>query len=268
MWSNLQINMHTACDAVRVKVLVSKLDEEPQDIAWHYDIVITTFQRLSTECSSGKQSKLTQVKLLTKALFTCLHSFCSGTSNVHHHRAGATCRYSEFAACMQIHWLRIILDEGHMLGTSLTMTGKLKMAISLRAERRWVMTGTPPCCPADSCAVLQNVASCHPPMRFWLSHPRPTDICACLVPLKAARLTSALVLSGTPTPNTPTSHVAHLQPLLAFLGHQPYGTQRKIWEVGPWLLQMCRYPVCSVQGTKEVVCVCRRLCNGRLRLIR
>lgn len=45
-------------------------------------------------------------------------------------------------AWMQIHWLRIILDEGHMLGTSLTMTNKLQMAISLRAERRWVMTGT------------------------------------------------------------------------------------------------------------------------------
>lgn len=42
---------------------------------------------------------------------------------------------------MQIHWLRIILDEGHMLGASLAMTNKLQMAISLRAERRWVMTG-------------------------------------------------------------------------------------------------------------------------------
>lgn len=43
---------------------------------------------------------------------------------------------------MQIHWLRIILDEGHMLGASLSMTNKLQMAVSLRAERRWVMTGT------------------------------------------------------------------------------------------------------------------------------
>ena len=39
------------------------------------------------------------------------------------------------------------------------------------------------------------------------------------------------VMSGTPTPSTPTSHVAHLQPLLAFLHHQPYGTQKKVWEV-------------------------------------
>ena len=38
-------------------------------------------------------------------------------------------------------------------------------------------------------------------------------------------------MSGTPTPSTPTSHVAHLQPLLAFLQQQPYGTHRKTWEV-------------------------------------
>ena len=38
-------------------------------------------------------------------------------------------------------------------------------------------------------------------------------------------------IAGTPTPSTPTSHVAHLQPLLSFLGQQPYGTQRNFWEV-------------------------------------
>lgn len=38
-------------------------------------------------------------------------------------------------------------------------------------------------------------------------------------------------MSGTPTPSTPTSHVAHLHPLLAFLQQQPYGSHRKTWEV-------------------------------------
>ena len=37
---------------------------------------------------------------------------------------------------VQIHWLRIILDEGHMLGTSLDLTNKLALACALRAERR------------------------------------------------------------------------------------------------------------------------------------
>ena len=44
---------------------------------------------------------------------------------------------------LQVHWLRIIVDEGHMLGNSLAMTNKLQMACALRADRRWLMTGTP-----------------------------------------------------------------------------------------------------------------------------
>ena len=36
---------------------------------------------------------------------------------------------------VQVHWLRVILDEGHMLGASLAITNKLQMACALRAER-------------------------------------------------------------------------------------------------------------------------------------
>ena len=38
-------------------------------------------------------------------------------------------------AAVQIHWLRVILDEGHMLGASLSMTNKLQMACALKADR-------------------------------------------------------------------------------------------------------------------------------------
>ncbi|OVA04873.1 SNF2-related [Macleaya cordata] len=44
---------------------------------------------------------------------------------------------------MQVHWLRVILDEGHTLGSSLNLTNKLQMAISLTASNRWILTGTP-----------------------------------------------------------------------------------------------------------------------------
>ncbi|KAK4775182.1 hypothetical protein SAY86_010117 [Trapa natans] len=43
----------------------------------------------------------------------------------------------------QVHWLRIILDEGHTLGSSISLTNKLQMAISLTASCRWILTGTP-----------------------------------------------------------------------------------------------------------------------------
>ena len=51
----------------------------------------------------------------------------------------------ESRMAVQVHWLRVILDEGHMLGASLAMTNKLSMAINLKAERRWIMTGVQPC---------------------------------------------------------------------------------------------------------------------------
>ena len=61
---------------------------------------------------------------------------------------------------MQVHWLRVILDEGHMLGASLQMTNKLSMAINLRAERRWIMTGMPP--------VQRSAISTHEYLAFGL----------------------------------------------------------------------------------------------------
>ncbi len=68
-----------------------------------------------------------------------------------------------------------------------------------------------------------------------------------LAMLNKWQLLSAL---GTPTPNTPTSHVAHLQPLLAFLGHDPYGTQRNMWLVGPHSLptQLFVTNMCHIQN--------------------
>lgn len=71
----------------------------------------------------------------------------------------------------------MIVDEGHMLGNSLQMTNRLQMGCALRADRRWLMT-------------------------------------------------------GTPTPGGPSSDIAHLQPLLAFLHNQPYGSEPVTWQVG------------------------------------
>ncbi|XP_022945298.1 F-box protein At3g54460-like isoform X3 [Cucurbita moschata] len=48
-----------------------------------------------------------------------------------------------FSILMQVHWHRVILDEGHTLGSSLNLTNKLQMAISLVSSNRWILTGTP-----------------------------------------------------------------------------------------------------------------------------
>ncbi|EPS66583.1 hypothetical protein M569_08193 [Genlisea aurea] len=111
-----QIERHVSPGQLRVYVWSDqKKKPSPHNLAWDYDVVITTFNRLSAEWSPNKRSVLTQ-----------------------------------------IHWLRLMLDEGHTLGSSLSLTNKLQMAISLTAQSRWLLTGTPtPNTPISQVSCLQ-----------------------------------------------------------------------------------------------------------------
>uniref|UniRef100_A0ACD5XGY1 Uncharacterized protein n=1 Tax=Avena sativa TaxID=4498 RepID=A0ACD5XGY1_AVESA len=131
-----QIERHVSSDTLNVYAWGDHKRPPAHILAWDYDIVITTFSRLSTEWGPQKRSIL-----------------------------------------KQIHWFRVILDEGHTLGSSLALTNKLQMAVSLVASNRWILT-------------------------------------------------------GTPTPNTPTSQVAHLHPMLKFLHEEAYGENYQSWDSG------------------------------------
>ncbi|XP_057807863.1 F-box protein At3g54460 [Salvia miltiorrhiza] len=132
-----QIERHVRPGQLRVYIWGDqKKKPSVHNLAWDYDVVITTFNRLSAEWNPRKRSVL-----------------------------------------MQVHWLRVMLDEGHTLGSSLNLTNKLQMAISLTATNRWLLT-------------------------------------------------------GTPTPNTPSSQLSYLQPLLRFLKEEPYGQNQRSWEAG------------------------------------
>ncbi|PIA48159.1 hypothetical protein AQUCO_01400621v1 [Aquilegia coerulea] len=97
-----QIFKHVKSGQLRVLVWTDHRKPSAHTLAWDYDVVITTFSRLSAEWGPRKRSPL-----------------------------------------MQVHWLRVMLDEGHTLGSSLSLTNKLQMAISLTASNRWLLTGTP-----------------------------------------------------------------------------------------------------------------------------
>ncbi|KAK3166516.1 hypothetical protein QOZ80_1AG0046780 [Eleusine coracana subsp. coracana] len=131
-----QIQRHVSSDTLNVYVWGDHKKPSAHSLAWDYDIVITTFSRLSAEWDPRKRSPL-----------------------------------------KQIHWFRVILDEGHTLGSSLALTNKLQMAVSLVASNRWILT-------------------------------------------------------GTPTPNTPTSQVAHLHLMLKFLHDEVYGENYQSWDSG------------------------------------
>lgn len=101
-----QLFLHTAPGCLRVTVYDTGQTRKtlPQYLAWEHDIVITTFSVLSTEWNSKDPLK------------------CSPLA--------------------QVYWSRIVLDEGHALG-SLGVTSRLQMVTSLKAESRWCLTGTP-----------------------------------------------------------------------------------------------------------------------------
>ncbi|XP_076899186.1 F-box protein At3g54460-like [Bidens hawaiensis] len=100
-WKN-QIQRHVKPGQLRVYVWADHKKPLVHNIAWDYDVVITTFSRLSVEWSPKKRSVL-----------------------------------------MQVHWLRVMFDEGHTLGSSLNLTNKLQLSVSLTASNRWLLTGTP-----------------------------------------------------------------------------------------------------------------------------
>ncbi|KAL1212522.1 F-box protein [Cardamine amara subsp. amara] len=97
-----QIQKHVSSDQLRILVWTDLKKLSPHSLAWDYDVVITTFSRLSAEWNPRKNSPL-----------------------------------------IQVHWFRVMLDEGHTLGSSLSLTNKFQMAVSLKACNRWLLTGTP-----------------------------------------------------------------------------------------------------------------------------
>jgi SWI/SNF-related matrix-associated actin-dependent regulator of chromatin subfamily A3 len=92
----------------------------------NYDVVITTYNVSGTEYS--KQSKTTKNQKNQNTL--------DGSDPVNHSTNPPTP-----SALQQIHWFRIILDEAHIIKDVKTIQSKA--ACSLKAERRWCLTGTP-----------------------------------------------------------------------------------------------------------------------------
>ncbi|CAN8254579.1 unnamed protein product [Cochlearia groenlandica] len=112
-----QIQKHVSPGQLRILVWTDHKKLSPHSLAWDYDVVITTFSRLSAEWNPRKKSPL-----------------------------------------IQVHWLRVMLDEGHTLGSSLSLTNKFQMAISLTASSRWLLTGTPtPNTPNSQLSHLQSL---------------------------------------------------------------------------------------------------------------
>ena len=73
-----------------------------ETLAREYDVVLSTFDRMSQRSKGGNRDDL-----------------------------------------LRVHFLRLIVDEGHLLGSVGSETTRAQRVRAIRAERRWIMTGTP-----------------------------------------------------------------------------------------------------------------------------
>ncbi|ETL90664.1 hypothetical protein L917_10699 [Phytophthora nicotianae] len=125
-----QIEAHVSQKALR-----SFIDETTEDLPSNfelaaYDVVVTSFSRLAKEWKLHRPASELEKRMPERYGFEDTQRYTDGTTR------------GEVSSLLTVHWVRVIVDEGHKLGGQ-TPTNLMRMARTLFAERRWVMTGTP-----------------------------------------------------------------------------------------------------------------------------
>ncbi|RLN84045.1 hypothetical protein BBJ28_00008221 [Nothophytophthora sp. Chile5] len=126
-----QVEAHVAPGALRVFVDPGVDYTLPcnMDLA-EYDVVITSFSRLAREWKRHRPTSALEERMPDRYGFDGPQRYADGTIR------------GEVSSLLTVHWVRVIVDEGHKLGGQ-TPSDLMQMARLLCAERRWVMTGTP-----------------------------------------------------------------------------------------------------------------------------
>ncbi|KAJ5809596.1 uncharacterized protein N7503_001814 [Penicillium pulvis] len=109
-WEN-QIKTHTEC--LKILILRSGSDKTPSaDQLMKYDVVLfskTRFEREAGEATHNRRNSYVQIE----------------------------------SPLTELHWLRMIVDEGHNVAGSGSKTNMIHLINQLHFERRWVISGTP-----------------------------------------------------------------------------------------------------------------------------
>ncbi|KAI9906440.1 hypothetical protein PsorP6_004618 [Peronosclerospora sorghi] len=125
-----QIEVHVAQKALRTFI-----DENNEDLPSNsklatYDVVVTSFSRLTKEWRLHRPASVLEKRMPERYGFENTQRYTDGTVR------------GEASSLLTVHWVRVIVDEGHKLGVQ-KPTNLMQMARLISAKRRWVMTGTP-----------------------------------------------------------------------------------------------------------------------------
>jgi SNF2 family DNA or RNA helicase len=100
-----------------------------------YDIVLFTKSRFEQEIQDGADEKDRRIPAGAPLSCNCPYIGATRTPD-------CTCLTKVYESPLKrVHWLRIIIDEGHSLSSG--MSNAARVARQLKAERRWVVSGTP-----------------------------------------------------------------------------------------------------------------------------
>ncbi|UIZ27176.1 hypothetical protein KXD40_002280 [Peronospora effusa] len=126
-----QVETHVAPGALRVFVDPGVEHALPYntDLA-QYDVVITSFTRLAREWRINRPTSALEERMPERYGFEGPQRYADGTLR------------GKVSSLLTVHWVRVIVDEGHKLGGQ-TPSDLMQLARLLCARRRWVMTGTP-----------------------------------------------------------------------------------------------------------------------------
>ncbi|KAG2779206.1 hypothetical protein PC129_g2409 [Phytophthora cactorum] len=126
-----QVEAHVAPGALRVFVDPGVEHKLPFNIDLaEYDVVITSFSRLAREWRLHRPTSALEARMPDRYGFEGPQRYADGTLR------------GNVSSLLTVHWVRVIVDEGHKLGGQ-TPSDLMQLARLICAERRWVMTGTP-----------------------------------------------------------------------------------------------------------------------------
>lgn len=124
-----QIETHVEPGALKVFVDNGKALLTSAELA-QYDVVITSLERLAREWKFNRPTSALEDRAPERYGFEDQMRFVDGSAR------------GEVSPLLRVHWVRVVVDEGHKLGGT-SENSQMRMARVFSADKRWVMTGTP-----------------------------------------------------------------------------------------------------------------------------
>ena len=158
-----QITAHTREGVLRVLAVTNSSEIQPAAQMAEYDVVLTTFDVLSKQWAVGSPTpgsdrwyKLHGTIGQGSQSWRFSPGEYKGVAAATQRREGflsspAAAESSEF---QRVRWVRVVLDEGHVMGAS-SETNRALMLASITAGAKWICTGTP--APSTPAAELQHM---------------------------------------------------------------------------------------------------------------